>query len=168
MTFFPDLGTLTMVAGGPHVRAIGWLDPAFPFPTGMPPRGFPERLSEFVAASKASGISPMFGVFPGGHHCELCDDGAAHGAANIGVPSGDIIFIAPALVAHYVADHQYLPPDEFVAALIHSPLPGTFAYRGRLAPFVGRLTLSADDAQRVSVATGEWIHRLHARKARLS
>src|SRR5262245_26583431 len=122
MTFFADLGTLTMVAGGPHVRAIGWLDPAFAFPTGMPTRGFPERLSEFVSASKASiDISVAFGLFLGGHHCELCRDHRAYGVVNIGVPCGDVIFIAPELIAHYVADHQYLPPDEFVTALIHCP-----------------------------------------------
>ena len=45
MSFFPDLGTVTMAAAGPHVRAIGWLDVDYPYETGKRlPVGFVGRL----------------------------------------------------------------------------------------------------------------------------
>ena len=34
MSYFPDLGTVTMAAAGPHVRAIGWLDADYAYETG--------------------------------------------------------------------------------------------------------------------------------------
>jgi hypothetical protein len=32
------------------------------------------------------------------------------------------------MVLHYVEQHKYLPPDEFISALMESPLPGTDEY----------------------------------------
>jgi hypothetical protein len=42
---------------------------------------------------------------------------------NLFVPCGDIIFVAPAMIAHYIAAHHYLPPEAFlVAAISIAPL----------------------------------------------
>jgi hypothetical protein len=42
------------------------------------------------------------------------------------------------LIAHYVEQHRYAPPAEFIAALMASPLPGTREYVDAVAPFVAR------------------------------
>jgi hypothetical protein len=39
------------------------------------------------------------------------------------------------MLAHYVEVHHYRPPNEFVAALLQSPLPGTDEYWTVTEPF---------------------------------
>jgi hypothetical protein len=39
------------------------------------------------------------------------------------------------MVAHYVEAHRYAPPDEFVAAVLSAPLPGTPEYHEAVAAF---------------------------------
>jgi hypothetical protein len=50
------------------------------------------------------------------------------GIGNFGVPSGDLLFVAPEMVVHYIEQHGYRPPAEFVAAVFRSPLPDTEDY----------------------------------------
>jgi hypothetical protein len=33
------------------------------------------------------------------------------------IKTGKIVYISPALILHYILDHKYRPPDEFVAAV---------------------------------------------------
>jgi hypothetical protein len=44
------------------------------------------------------------------------------------VPNGDVLFVAPEMIVHYVEQHQYAPPKEFVAAVLRSPLPDEQEY----------------------------------------
>jgi hypothetical protein len=37
------------------------------------------------------------------------------------------------MIAHYVADHGYLPPEEFVIAIMSAEIPGTDAYARSIA-----------------------------------
>ena len=49
-------------------------------------------------------------------------------------------YAAPNLIYHYVVDHQYLPPDAFVRAVLDGPLPGSPEYLERADAFEwGRL-----------------------------
>jgi hypothetical protein len=48
-----------------------------------------------------------------------------------------VLFVAPEMVIHYVEQHKYLPPDEFILALTRSPLPGTDEYTVAVAMFRG-------------------------------
>ncbi len=133
MTYFPDLGRKSMAASGDHVRAIGWLHPDHPFTRGAVPPEFVRRLKEFGAQSGQSAEALYFGAFGGIHTCEFC--GRAHAAGNFGVPSGDLLFVAPEMVAHYVEQHGYCPPTEFIAAVLRSPLPDTEEYQVLTEPF---------------------------------
>lgn len=62
----------------------------------------------------------------GVHHCEFCawtsstdTGGAAVGNGEIRVPgTGAVVYAAPQLVGHYVREHQYAPPTEFVDAVL--------------------------------------------------
>jgi hypothetical protein len=74
-----------------------------------------------------------FGAFGGLHTCEFC--GRAHGINNFGVPSGDLLFVAPELVVHYIEEHGYSPPAAFVEAVLRSPLPDTEEYQLITEPF---------------------------------
>jgi hypothetical protein len=133
MSFFPDLGYESMVAAGDHIRAIGWLHPDHPYPQGEVSGEFLARLKEFAARSGDSSRALYFGGFGGFHTCEFC--GRAHGIANFGVPSDDLLFVAPEMVVQYVEEHGYCPPTEFVAAVLRSPLPDTEEYQIITEPF---------------------------------
>ncbi len=133
MSFFPDMGCKSMVASGDHVRAVGWLHPDHPYTKGEVSSEFLSSLKEFTARSGQSAEALYFGAFGGIHTCEFCDQ--AHGINNSGVPSGDLLFVAPEMVVHYIEKHGYRPPAEFIAAVLRSPLPDTEEYQVLTEPF---------------------------------
>jgi hypothetical protein len=116
--------------------AIGWLHPDYPFPQGDPEPNFLARLKEFVRLSGASARALDMGGAGGFHTCEFC--GKASGNGSFGVPAGETVFFAPVMIAHYVQEHRYAPPGDFVAAVLTCPLPGTREYVAAVAPFVER------------------------------
>jgi hypothetical protein len=126
MTFFPDLGTETMVASGPHIRAVGWLGAVHDFPTGRLPQKCFTRLEEFAKRWGQSAISLHWPFFMGPHNCELCRN--FHASGNFGVPAGAVLFVCPQMIVHYIGVHSYLPPPEFIEAVERSPLPATDEY----------------------------------------
>jgi len=134
VSFHPDLDTEAEVARGPHVRAIGWLDPAHRFDVGPVPTEFVARLKQFANAASdstlACGLETCWGV----HTCEFCWDFTR--ANNFGVPDGDLLFVCPEMIAHYVEAHQYRPPPIFIDAVLRCPIPGTKAYETLAGRFV--------------------------------
>lgn len=133
MSFFPDMGRESLVAAGDYVRAVGWLHPDHPYAKGPVSAEFLARLKEFVTRSGDSAEALYFGAFGGYHTCEFC--GRSHGIGNFGVPSGDLLFVAPEMVVHYIEQHGYRPPNEFVEAVLRSPLPDTEEYQLITEPF---------------------------------
>jgi len=133
MSWFPDLGTVTMIDAGEHVRAVGWLSDAQPFPVGDVPGEFLTRLQEFSRRWSDSAIALGWGSFMGYHDCELCGGSMASG--NFGVPWGNFLFVAPQMVPHYIEVHRYCPPHQFIRAVMESPLPGTEEYGVAVARF---------------------------------
>ncbi|AKF06695.1 hypothetical protein DB32_003844 [Sandaracinus amylolyticus] len=73
------------------------------------------------------------------HDCELCarpentffkrDAGLLLGSGEIRVfsPEGDV-FAAPNLIYHYVNDHKYRPPLQFIRAVAEGPVPFSDEY----------------------------------------
>jgi hypothetical protein len=133
MTWYADLGTATMVDAGEHVRAVGWLSNQQPFPLGDVPPQFLGRLQVFARRWSDSARALGWGSFMGWHDCELCGGSTASG--NFGVPCGDLLFVAPQVVPHYVEVHRYCPPPQFITAVMDSPLPGTEEYGVAVARF---------------------------------
>ena len=86
-----------------------------------------------MARSSDSARALYFGGFGGFHTCEFC--GWSHGNENFGVPSGELLFVAPEMVVHYIEEHGYCPPAEFVEAVLRSPLPDTEEYQLITEPF---------------------------------
>jgi hypothetical protein len=159
MSFFPDMGCESLVAAGDHVRAIGWLHPDHSYTRGEIPAELLARLKEFAARSGDSAAALYFGASGGFHTCEFC--GRAHGIGNFGVPSGDLLFVAPEMVVHYIEQHGYSPPPEFVAAVLRSPLPDTDEYRLITEPFwqmhrvvIERLMQAANADEHIAAAEG--------------
>jgi len=133
MSWYPDLGTRTQVDSGEHVRAVGWLSAQQPFPVGAVPEASLDRLWEFARQSADSIEALGWGFAMGWHDCELCN--GYSGTRNFGIPYGELLFVAPEMLPHYVEVHGYRPPAEFMRALMESPLPGSRKYRALAAPF---------------------------------
>lgn len=106
---------------------VGWLDASVPYPTGDVPPGFTGRLVELCRES--------VNRTRGWHYCNLCPRPAGPVPPPITVtsPSGDfpvgsgeirvdaedgVRYAAPDMVAHYVIEHRYRPPDAFVQAVV--------------------------------------------------
>jgi hypothetical protein len=133
MSWFPDLGTVTLIHSGDHVRAVGWLSFQQSFQQGDVPAEFLGRLRMYASRWGDSVDALNWPVCMGGHRCDLC--GGCYTSGNFGVPQRDLLFVAPEMIVHYVAAHHYLPPSEFITAVMESPLPGTNEYRDAVAPF---------------------------------
>ena len=133
LTFFQDMARSSLVARGQHVRAIGWLHPAHPYTRGSVPTEFLARLKEFIRRPGLSGDDFYFPGIGGLHTCEFC--GNAHGGGNLGLPCDDLLFVFPDMIVHYIEAHDYKPPDQFIAALMRSPLRDTEEFALLSEPF---------------------------------
>ena len=121
---------------------IGWLDPAQPMTVGETPEAFREKL--FAFCERAS-FNLAFGI----HVCELPDcpnrdrNGfrtsrrgdvtLADGNGEIRVLGPDKIYAAPNMIYHYVVDHRYKPPQEFIDAVLACPSPASPVFWVRFA-----------------------------------
>jgi hypothetical protein len=109
-------------AGLPGVIAVGWLSVEHSFPTGSVSESVVDKLS-FLAGNR------MCAVARGFHVCDLCKCGPLDleylgkrtklGMSEIWIPDAkrDWIHAAPSLIIHYISQHQYLPPAEFIDAV---------------------------------------------------
>lgn len=106
---------------GLTLRAVGWLEHKG-FPTGTIPK---ECIDALVGALRGGVFSDGY---RGYHDCTLC--GAAfpqikwkrrtiglQGHGHYLVQLGQVVYMAPALLLHYILDHEYRPPDEFLEAV---------------------------------------------------
>ena len=92
-------------------HSIGWLDQNYPFPTGETPRKFGSILRRLAKDIK----NTMWGF----HECEFCEGKRYQGAGEIHVVGPDgAIYVAPQLIVHYIETHNYLPPQEFIDAVL--------------------------------------------------
>ena len=112
--------------------AVGWLDRRRAFPTGPTSLDFRLRLWGFcrepfvVGQTGAVQPCPVCGqivqTVGGGETLVL-------GSAEIRVIGDTDIYAAPNLIYHYVVEHQYRPPDEFIQAVMTGPSPDSAEHR---------------------------------------
>lgn len=113
---------------------VGWLSGIHEFPTGTVEEIFTERLWQFCG-------------FPvqqtrGFHNCGFCGYlfrqlRVTHEGLELELGSAEIrvfgedgkIYAAPDLIYHYVISHEYRPPDEFIAAVLNTPLADSYDYK---------------------------------------
>jgi hypothetical protein len=97
------------------LRAVGWLECGRQFRTGSVDAEVFKRLVEMCKDPWEPGI------FMGLHRCNLCLYDGRTGMRNVFVPAGEVIFVCPELITHYMNDHGYRPPDEFCEAVLACP-----------------------------------------------
>jgi hypothetical protein len=133
MTYVPDGAPFDLTFGAdeiePGLIAVGWLDADHEFPRGPVLPEFVERLKQLCR----DGVNRTRGF----HRCELCStredagrrpptvvrDAAGDfpvGGAEVRVdgPSGKR-YAAPDMTIHYVEEHGYAPPTDFVDGVLH-------------------------------------------------
>jgi hypothetical protein len=128
--FIEDLSTNGYFVHGANVRAIGWLEVGHPFTRGPMPGDVLAVLKNHVV--KAHQVV----CFMGFHECSLCPEGRQRtGLDNLVVPTRERLYVAPGLVVHYIEDHGYRPPYEFLVAVQTCPEQGSVEFLDLLRPF---------------------------------
>ena len=114
MAYFEDLSPYCYQDRNVDALNVGWLHPDYEFPVGKTDDAFRARLSYACAQSR---VPPTCG-----HHlCLFC--GCYRGSREVFIRHGETIYAAPELIVHYVIDHDYRPPDEFIEAVLKVDLP---------------------------------------------
>jgi hypothetical protein len=127
MAWFEDLSPYTYFPGFENCLCVGWLNRDHPFPRGPVARAF---VNELQRLSKN-----VVNVTRGFHECQFCTspsdpvgslparpevlsrDRCGNGELHI-VGETRVTYAAPVLVLHYIAEHQYQPPEEFIQAVL--------------------------------------------------
>jgi hypothetical protein len=122
MTWFADLTPYTYhIKNHPAVN-VGWLDRGHPFEKELPSDELIKHLL-FLTEGEYNAITHHF---MGSHECHFCERAVP---TNIGLwrsGNGTLLvtgkdgtqYAAPKLIYHYVLEHHYKPPQEFIDAVM--------------------------------------------------
>lgn len=121
--------------------AIGWLDKLHEFTRGSTTDDFRIRLRQLC----------MYPVRQtrGFHECEFCSNADARGNGEIHISGADgVVYVAPALIWHYVVEHDYQPPSRFVDGVM--TVSKDLFVPGHLSMAVERLAVDPTPANRLA------------------
>lgn len=128
--FIEDLSTRAYFAHGQYARAVGWLETDHPYQQGTVPVRFLARLKQHVDTA----YQPV--LFMGFHECSLCQEGDRKaGLRNLLIPTERLLYVAPEMIVHYIEDHGYQPPQEFVEAVMACPEQASVEYSALIRQF---------------------------------
>ena len=128
MAWYSDLSPYSYYPGESDAVNVGWLEAGHPFQRGPVPLLVVAELERLSRDPK----HPTRGY----HQCQFCVPstdtiaalpecleawwGQRRGNAEIHVQgTNGTTYIAPSLVLHYIIEHQYQPPREFIEAVLH-------------------------------------------------
>jgi hypothetical protein len=155
-----DLATECQVAHGAAVRAVGWLEEGRTFSRGRVSAEFASALRRHVD-DRGRWLAV---VSAGLHVCDLGGCERESGSQHVVIPARTRVYVAPELVAHYVEAHSYLPPNEFIDAVLACPEQSNDAYVELLMPFAAVWNLDEATVRRIAARAPE---RRAAHAARL-
>lgn len=133
-------------------KNIGWLSEQYPYPKGKVSEEFIDNLWIYLHVN----ISKVRGQYG----CDLCSQSQEKnykatykgrsitlGFDEIRVLSedGKTAYAAPNLIYHYILEHDYRPPEEFIQAVLKGPKPGTREYEKFLASFTDYILQGGND-----------------------
>jgi hypothetical protein len=128
MAYYLDLSPDEHYPGQSHMLNVGWLSRDRPFARGPVPLAFADELRRMA--------SEPVEITRGCHVCEFCEPPGdiiaaeprylevwemfrcGNGEIHVRGESS-VVYCAPELVVHYVSEHQYRPPEEFIAAVLY-------------------------------------------------
>jgi hypothetical protein len=154
MTHIADLTPVSYMGLDGPIRAVGWLESPHPFRRGPVDPGFIRRLMALVER-------PLFGTMMAGiQHCSLCHAENRIGPdcrssqAELFIPASDCVYEAPVWIGHYVLAHGYVPPEEFMRAVMACPEPASLEFREAVHAHVPGF--SGDDRFKVGTPDAQW------------
>jgi hypothetical protein len=105
----------------PNVLNVGWLATEHAFAKADAPAGLLDRLRQILRAEGnfSARVNPIRGIHPC-HHCGARQFQHPHiGSCEIWIPSqkAENYFAAPSLIIHYIEEHNYIPPQNFIDAV---------------------------------------------------
>jgi hypothetical protein len=136
MTYFADLTRYSLgVPTTAPSRNVGWLDEHHPFPRERPSSQLLDAVWEYCGIL----VVPTRGL----HGCTLCalpNNVFERHEMKLLLGSGEIrvfgasgeAYAAPNLIYHYILQHHYRPPSEFLCAISDGARPGSGEYAERL------------------------------------
>jgi len=96
--------------------AVGWLEYPKPYTQGDVPSNLISKLESMVQQTRAAYLHI---VFRGTMDCTFCKlAGPIWSQENLFVPGNHVVYVAPGGIVHYVRDHSYSPPQEFIDAAL--------------------------------------------------
>jgi len=106
------------------LRAVGWLKHPQPFTRRTAPHKLLTKLRALVeqAHSAYGHLS-----FRGTMRCSFCtalgvaSPGPVWSQENLFIPGKGVVYVSPGGIVHYMEAHTYLPPAEFVKAVLECP-----------------------------------------------
>jgi hypothetical protein len=118
MAYHPDLS----MASTEKTLHVGWLAKDQPFSRGKVEQDFSRKLllccRHRVRQTRGFHICPFCEQKQFGVPVEIEGKVVKLGSAEIEVVDGRAnIYVAPDLIYHYVTQHEYLPPADFIAAV---------------------------------------------------
>ena len=127
--FFEDLSNYSYYLKQPlnDVKNVGWLAANQSFSAGKPLTDFLLKLEKIIASQDL--VNVHVNQIRGVHPCSLSSSckGIVIGGGKIGLGSSEIwipsaadgkqYFASPSLIFHYIRDHNYIPPEEFIEAV---------------------------------------------------
>jgi hypothetical protein len=136
--FYEDLSDYCYYLKTPvsKVRNVGWLEKDKSYAVGNVLDGFLSKLSSIILGNGV--VDAQVNRIRSVHPCVFSDCGILNiefdgrqdtlGVAEIWVPSkeGCGFFSAPSMIYHYVEKHDYLPPEEFVKAVMNFDLSNPY------------------------------------------
>ena len=121
MAYFPDLSPYSYFPhDGSNAVNVGWLEKGQPFPVGATSDDFRARLAQLCqqAGRRRVGQTIVWVGTCGIHRCDFCNHPSAVSSKEIRIRGTMRTYAAPELIDHYVAAHSYLPPSEFIDAVL--------------------------------------------------
>jgi hypothetical protein len=104
--------------------AVGWLEHPHGFTSGVTEKALVEKLYAMLEKIQSAYFHYQFrGVVD----CSLCLASGhpfpipRYSQTNIFVPGHDVVYVAPGGIVHYIEAHAYLPPEQFVDAVLRCP-----------------------------------------------
>jgi len=120
---------------GERVSSVGYLSREYEYPKGEVSAECFDRLVKLVMVR----LVQWFGY----HSCDLdpCGSGQPQPklyyqgqvipdkcSTDILVPAENLVYVAPALILHYIRGHKYRPPSDFLEAAMGCAEPGSDEY----------------------------------------
>jgi hypothetical protein len=133
LKYYEDLSLYEYYMHSPtsEVRNVGWLDEAHEFTTGEVTPELLEKLEELILNSHKSSCNILVNKLRGQHKCPICGvrglaigderTGFILGSSELWIPDNKHeghCFATFGLIIHYIKDHHYRPPQDFIDAVL--------------------------------------------------